>query len=210
MNPQNYSLIFRVNSQHKNPLLESSWKNHKRFVPELNQTDTCTVLIFSCQSSLSVFPTPRHAIKSVTKLVQKCLYFSSQCKKKNRRSIKVQKHLQDLQVQPNIARFTTEPSSLGRHKLNFRKVGHMWVVRASFTHPACPAQHSLLAIRAGRVQGRILSTNKGCKGQDLQLLCFPWTEHVLCLALSQTRDCAKRYHTAEYQKHAHDLNPLVL
>lgn len=40
MNPQNYSLVFKIISKHENPLLERSWQNHKRFVPELNQTDS--------------------------------------------------------------------------------------------------------------------------------------------------------------------------
>lgn len=69
--------------KHENPLLESPWKNHKKFMPEPNQTRICPVLTCSHQSYPPVFPTLGHAISSVTKITQKCLYLSSLCKKKN-------------------------------------------------------------------------------------------------------------------------------
>lgn len=75
--------IFKKISKHENPLLESSCKNHKKFMPEPNQTRICPVLTCSHQSYLPVFPTLEHAISSVTKITQKCLYLSGLCKKKN-------------------------------------------------------------------------------------------------------------------------------
>lgn len=49
MNPQNYSLVFKIVSKHENPLSESSWQNHMRFVAELNQTDNlpCADMVLS-------------------------------------------------------------------------------------------------------------------------------------------------------------------
>lgn len=55
MNPQNYSLFFNNISKHENPLLESTWQNHKKFMPEVSRTGICPVLTCSRQSFLPVF-----------------------------------------------------------------------------------------------------------------------------------------------------------